>query len=70
MWDKLMSFRTCSYLLFYNVQWQLRCSKGSLYSSRTTDGKLPHAAFVLIEFLVINQEQGVCLVVLHGPVHF
>ena len=69
MSDKLMSFRTCSYLLFYNVQWQ-RCSKGSLYSSRTTDGKLLHAAFVLIEFLVINREQGVCLVVLHGPVHF
>ena len=69
MWDKPMSFRTSSYLLFYNVQWQ-RCSKGSLYSSRTTDGKLLHAAFVLIEFLVINREQGVCLVVLHGPVHF
>ena len=69
MWDKLMSFHTCSYLLFYNVPWQW-CSKGSLYSSRTTDGKLLPATFVLIEFLVINREQGVCLVVLHGPVHF
>ena len=57
MWDKLMLFRTCSYLLFYNVQWQW-CSKGSLYSSHTTDGKLLHTAFVLIEFLVINREQG------------
>ena len=57
MWGKLMSFHTCSYLLFYKVQWQW-CSKCSLYSSHTIDGILLHAAFVLIEFLVINREQG------------
>ena len=40
LWEKLLSFKAYSrsHLVFYNVQWR-RCSRCSLYSARTTDGK-------------------------------
>ena len=38
MKEKLLSFHTCSYLLFYNVQWQW-CSEGSIYGGDKTDWK-------------------------------